>query len=92
MATDDQMLHAAQRRRALLEVVRRFIETRGYPPTLTELAEVTGVTRETTVVDLRTLEAAQLVEVDKGVTRGIRLVGFDVVLVPRAPALDPVAV
>lgn len=83
MATDDQMIHAANRRKAVVEAIRQSIETRGYPPTLSELADAMDVDRETVKVDIRTLEAGGYIEVDKGMTRGLRIAGHDVVVLPR---------
>lgn len=84
MATADQLADAATRRVATLDVIRRHITDKGYPPTLTEIAEATGVDRATVVVDVRVLTKAGHLEVDPGVTRGIRVAGHDVVLVPQA--------
>lgn len=83
MATEDQLKTAADRRVDTLDVIRRYITDKGYPPTMTDIAEATGVDRATVVIDVRVLTKAGLIEVDKGVTRGIRLAGHDVVLVPR---------
>jgi SOS-response transcriptional repressor LexA len=85
MATDDQMEHAALRRKAVVTAIRESIERRGYPPTLSELATAMDVDRETIKVDVRMLERGGYLEVDKGVTRGMRIAGLDVVLVPRTP-------
>jgi predicted transcriptional regulator len=82
MATAEQLETAAARRVRIRGAIRESITSRGYPPTLSELAESTGVDRETIKVDLRTLADAGVIEVDKGVTRGIRLKGYRVVLVP----------
>jgi SOS-response transcriptional repressor LexA len=83
MATDEQLKTAADRRVRTLDLIREHITTKGYPPTLTELAGTTSVDRATVVVDVRVLEKEGLIEVDRGITRGIRLAGHDVVLVPR---------
>jgi SOS-response transcriptional repressor LexA len=86
MATTDQLAAAAERRVETLDVIRRHITSHGYPPTLTEIAEATGVDRATVVVDVRVLTDAGELEVDKGITRGLRIARHDVVLVPRADA------
>lgn len=83
MATDDQLATAARRRVQTLDVIRRHITDKGYPPTLTEIADATHVDRATVVIDVRVLANEGLLEVDKGITRGLRLAGHDVVLVPR---------
>lgn len=83
MATTDQLATAARRRVETLDVIRRHITDKGYPPTLSEIAKATGVDRATVVVDVRVLAENGQIEVDKGVTRGVRIAGHNVVLVPR---------
>lgn len=85
MATDDQIETAARRRVKVLGTIREHIETHGYPPTLTELADLMDVDRETIKVDVRTLEAGGYLEVDKGKTRGLRITGYRVALIPAQP-------
>lgn len=85
MATQEQIVGAAERRAGVLEYVRTSIETRGYPPTLTEIATATGVDRATTIGDVRVLASEGYLEVDKGATRGLRLAGHRVVLERIAP-------
>ena len=81
MATADQIEQAAKRRARIPDTVRRSIEGKGYPPTITELADALDVDRETVKADLAVLVEAGYLEVDKGITRGIRLAGHRVVLV-----------
>jgi repressor LexA len=83
MATTDQLAGAADRRVATLEFIKAHITSKGYPPTLTEIADSTGVDRATVVVDVRVLAKAGVLEVDQHVTRGIRVANHDIVLVPR---------
>lgn len=84
MATDEQIEQAAKRRGRVLDAIKNHITDKGYPPTLTDLAQLLDVDRETIVVDVRTLAAGGYIEVDKGIVRGIRVVGYRVVLVPEA--------
>lgn len=83
MATDEQIERAAKRRGRVLDAIKAHITDKGYPPTLTELAQLLDVDRETIVVDVRTLAAGGYIEVDKGIVRGIRVAGYRVVLVPE---------
>lgn len=86
MATADGLANAAQRRARMLDAIRDSILTRGYPPTAQELADGAGVHRSQAQKDLETLRDAGLIELDARALRGIRLVGYRVVLVPDEPA------
>ena len=88
MANTAGLENAAARRVRLLELIRTNIETRGYPPTAGELADATGVHRSMVQLDLTALERAHLIEVDRGTTRGMRLVGYTVRLIPAADEVD----
>ncbi len=63
----------AQERR-ILECIRDFIQERGYPPTVRDIARELGIS-STSVVDyhLRRLEQARWIERDPRSSRGIRL-------------------
>lgn len=73
MATQEQMDTAATRRREVLNRIRDDLATKGYPPSVGELADATGVTKRTIRVDLERLRRDGRIEVDPGVARGIRL-------------------
>ena len=83
MATADQMRAAAARRAELLQLIRAHIETVGYPPTLSEMGDATGVHRETIKKDMRVLADEGLIEHDGAPAgRAIRLTGHRVRLEP----------
>ena len=81
MATPEGIENAAQRRASILDRIRASILDRGYPPTAGELAKAENVHRSHVQVDLGVLADAGLIEVDRGVQRGIRLAGHRIVLV-----------
>ena len=58
----------------VLGVIRRMIEESGYPPTFRELAEALGLSKNGARYHLHALERAGLIERDKKVSRGIRIV------------------
>lgn len=63
------------RRRKVLRLIRESLNSRGYPPSISELATATGVASTLTIRrDLERLEADGKIERDPGVTRGIRIV------------------
>ena len=73
MPTTEQLEGAAARRRIVLDKIRDKIAEDGYPPSVGELADATGVSKLTTRRDLRALALSGAIEVDAGVARGIRL-------------------
>lgn len=74
MPTLEELARASRRRTAVLASIRRSIATRGYPPSVSELAREHDVTGRTIRTDLAALAATNRIEVDPGVPRGIRLV------------------
>lgn len=74
MPTDAEITRAANRRRTVLRLIRTAISSNGYPPSVSELATRTGVTKRTVRLDLESLQRDGKIERDPGVTRGIRLV------------------
>lgn len=70
---DDQLARAAKRRGEVFNLIAASISEEGYPPSVSELAERTGVSPRTIRVDLAALEAAGKIERDPGKARGIRL-------------------
>lgn len=73
MPTPDEIARAAARRTTVLSLIRRRISNDGYPPSVSELASATDVTKATTRRDLESLARSGAIEVDPGVARGIRL-------------------
>lgn len=73
MPAPDEIARAAARRAQVLKLIRRKISRDGYPPSNAELAAATGVTKKTIRLDLASLAAAGKIDVDPGVTRGIRV-------------------
>ncbi len=63
-----------EQERRILECIRDFIQERGYPPTVRDIARELGIS-STSVVDyhLRRLEQARWIERDPRSSRGIRL-------------------
>ena len=74
MPSPDSVAAAAARRDVVVTRIAESIGARGYPPTVRELAEHTGVTKRTIRLDLASLALAGRIERDPGTTRGIRLV------------------
>lgn len=73
MPAQDDVARAAARRRKVLRLISTAISTKGYPPSVSELARATKVSTRTIRVDLTRLEEAGEIERDPGVGRGIRL-------------------
>lgn len=79
MTTDERTRHeiltdAGDRRVRVLRLIETAISTKGYPPSISELAAATDVSTLTIRRDLANLESTGRIERDAGVTRGIRLV------------------
>lgn len=55
MPSPEEIDRAAKRRVAVLAIIRKSVKRRGYPPTLSELATETGVSKRTAAVDLEKL-------------------------------------
>lgn len=99
MATPQQIENAAARRVGHLERIRQHIETHGFPPTLSELADAVDVDRETVKKDMRVLRDEGLIEFGNATDadgnraatapagRAIRLVGHRVILVREDAAV-----
>lgn len=64
------------RRRRVLEVIREFLEDKGYPPTVRDIVKSCGMS-STSVADyhLRALKRGGYIRRDSGVSRGIEIVG-----------------
>lgn len=58
MPSPTEIKRAARRRVRVLQLIRRSVDERGYPPTLTELADWTKVSKRTAAVDLERLVEA----------------------------------
>lgn len=74
MASTEQLEHAATGRDVTLKLIRSSISSRGYGPTLSEIATAAGVSKRTARLYLERLARDRKIEVDAGVARGIRLV------------------
>lgn len=87
MATAQQIEEAATRRAGHIDRIKRHIVKEGYPPTMGELADATGVGRETIKKDLRVLADEGLLEFGKAPAgRAIRLTGHRVLVVKSGGA------
>ncbi len=74
----------SQRQQAIVEFIRRFTRDRHYPPTIREIGHDVGISSTSVVnYNLNILEREGLIERDKEVSRGIKLIGA------AAEALDP---
>ena len=72
------------RQQAILEFIQRFTRERHYPPTIREIGQEVGISSTSVVnYNLNILEREGLIERDKEVSRGIKLIGA------VAQALDP---
>jgi len=69
--------HETERRRdrrvRALQLIAESITVKGYPPSVSELAAATGVSKRSAAVDLQALEADGAIKRDPSVARGIRL-------------------
>lgn len=75
MPTPEEHERADGRRDAIVEAIRTSIRDRGYPPSVSELAETVDVSASQIKYDLGRLVRDGRIERDAGVTRGIRLLG-----------------
>ena len=72
------------RQQAMLEFIQRFTREHHYPPTIREIGQDVGISSTSVVnYNLNILERERLIERDKEVSRGIKLIGA------VAQALDP---
>ena len=72
------------RQQAMLEFIQRFTHDHRYPPTIREIGQDVGISSTSVVnYNLNILEREGLIERDKEVSRGIKLIGA------LAQALDP---
>lgn len=79
------------RRTVTLATIAACIDVNGYPPTIRELATMTGRNKDTIQADLTALTAAGHLERTPGVPRGMRLTPRGLVHVPVANATDRTA-
>jgi repressor LexA len=72
------------RQQAIVEFIQRFTREHQYPPTIREIGQEVGISSTSVVnYNLNILERAGLIERDKEVSRGIKLIGA------AAEALNP---
>jgi len=65
----------SQRQKAILDCIRTFILDNGYPPSIREIGEAVSISSTSVVnYNLNALQRAGLIERDKTVSRGIKLV------------------
>jgi repressor LexA len=65
----------SQRQKAILECIQTFILDNGYPPSIREIGEAVSISSTSVVnYNLNALQRAGLIERDKTVSRGIKLV------------------
>lgn len=73
MPTPIEIHAAAKRRVRVLRFIADTVHRRGYPPSMTEIADAHGVAKSTARDDLRFLEAEGKIARESGVARGIRV-------------------
>jgi len=72
------------RQQAIIEFIQRFARNHQYPPTIREIGQEVGISSTSVVnYNLNILEREGLIERDREVSRGIKLIGA------AAEALDP---
>lgn len=69
----DEIARATARRVRIVELIAESVRDKGYPPSLSELAEKTGVSKPQVRKDLNLLEAEGVIERDAGEHRGLRI-------------------
>lgn len=69
----EQLAAAAARRSDVYDLIVDSLNGRGYPPSVSELADQLNVSKVLIRRDLKALAGAGKIEVDPGVARGIRL-------------------
>lgn len=90
MATVDEMTAAAERRVRILKHIREGVERHWTPPTVTELAELEGVSRRQVAWDLDLLEREGMIEQDtEHRPRVIRVAGYRVRVEPVPAEVTP---
>jgi repressor LexA len=78
------MMSLSTRQQAILEFIQRFTRDHRYPPTIREIGQEVGISSTSVVnYNLNILEREGLIERDKEVSRGIKLIGA------VTQALDP---
>src|SRR3990172_3886464 len=78
------MMSLSTRQQAMLEFIQRFTNDNRYPRTIGEIGQDVGISSPSVVnYNLNILEREGLIERDKEVSRGIKLIGA------LAQALDP---
>lgn len=78
-------------RRAVLTAVVMFIDVANYPPTLTDLAHILGLSPSTIAHHLGRLERDGYLELDSGTIRGIRVTDKGSDSIPLANASERTA-
>lgn len=61
------------RQERIIQIIRDTVDTRGFPPSLREIASQVDVSPQTVMIDLNTLEAEGRISREAGVPRGIRV-------------------
>jgi len=69
-------MNLSARQQAMIEFIQRFTQAHQYPPTIREIGQEVGITSTSVVnYNLNILEREGLLERDKEVSRGIKLIG-----------------
>lgn len=81
----------SERQRRILDFIARFQQRHGYPPTIREIGQETGIT-STSVVDynLRVLERMGYLRRDPDISRGLELTGVAAARQPRGAVPVPI--
>jgi repressor LexA len=74
MADPRLVKQGTKKRAQILRFIDRYTQKHGYPPTRAEIGRQVDLTKTAVGFHLVTLEHEGLIQVDSGVTRGIRVV------------------
>jgi len=88
-------MQITDRQKEILCVIQKFMQDTGMPPTVREIAKITGLSVATVHEHLRKLEKAGCIRIERGKARGIRVCGWcaeveELPILGRAPAGMPV--
>ncbi len=75
-----------KRQKELVEIVYKFIQSTGYPPTLVEMGERLKVSSNQAVLDLlKSLENKKLIKRDEGEARGLQILPQGYAVIGKTP-------
>ena len=85
-------MELSERQRRILQFIRQFTHENRYPPTIREIGEAVGISSTSVVnYNLKSLEEKGLIDRDRTISRGIRLVKSQAEQVVSIPLLGRIA-